>query len=29
MGLKGSDPNKGMLYIPGPGAYAPDFSQLK
>ena len=29
MGLKGPDPSKGKMYIPGPGAYAPDFSTLK
>ena len=26
MGLKGQDQNKSKLYVPGPGAYAPDFS---
>jgi len=29
MGLKGRDLAKGSLYIPGPGAYQPDFSTLK
>lgn len=29
MGLKGRDLSKDMLYIPGPGAYHPDFSTLK
>ena len=29
MGLKGRDLEKNMLYIPGPGAYHPDFSTLK
>lgn len=29
MGLKGRDLSKETLYIPGPGAYHPDFSNLK
>ena len=29
MGLKGRDLGKEMRYVPGPGAYAPDFSTLK
>ncbi len=29
MGLKGRDLTKDLLYIPGPGAYQPDFSNLK
>lgn len=29
MGLKGRDLGKEMRYVPGPGAYHPDFSTLK
>jgi len=29
MGLKGFDYSKNSLYVPGPGAYAPDYATLK
>ena len=29
MGMKGADYTKGKLFVPGPGAYAPDYSNIK